>query len=147
MSTLAITQSGDLALTYNARGQGNLALVSDPVVAGLIKLRNRFVFFLGEWFLDTRIGTPWFQYVLVKNPDLAVVRRMIRAVIESCPVIASCDSVDLSYNPSARTLSFTFAATANDGRTVTGGSGVPFIVDGKALGAPSATGNTSNGAG
>jgi hypothetical protein len=133
-----MTAGGDLALVYSATGRSNLAIVVDPAVAKAIKLRNRFLLFLGEWFLDTRIGVPYFQFLFVKNPDVALVRRMLRRVIESVGFLVA--SLDLAYDPSKRTLMFTFSAT--DGpRVIEGGSGVPFIVDGKGIDAPSATSN------
>lgn len=138
MSAFQMTPDGDLALTYADTGRSNLAIVTDPVIAKAIKLRNRFLLFLGEWFLDTRIGVPYFQFLFVKNPDVALVRRMLRRVIESVGFLVA--SIDLTYDPSARTLSFTFQAT--DGpRKIEGGSGTPFIVDGKGIDAPSATAN------
>lgn len=138
MSAFQMTGDGDLALVYASTGRSNLAIVADPSVAKAIKLRNRFLLFLGEWFLDTRIGVPYFQFLFVKNPDVALVRRMLRRVIESVGFLV--ETLDLTYDPSARTLAFTFSAT--DGpRKIEGGSGTPFIVDGKGIDAPSATAN------
>jgi hypothetical protein len=131
MSTFLQEPDNDLALRLNARGKKSLVLVKDEVVAGTIKLRNRLQLFLGEWFLDTRIGVPYYQVVLVKNPDLSLVRRMFTKVILSIPVLATVPSLVFSYDKRTRAAGFTFTAYASDGRKVTGGSGEPFIVAGR----------------
>ena len=141
MSTLSITQTGDLALVFNARGKMNLRVERDEVIAGAIKIRNRFVLYLGEWFKDTRIGVPYFQLVFRKNPDLAVVRRLFQRVIASVPIVSSVGPIVLTFDPTTRNLSMEFSATADPNRTITGGTGVPFIVDGKAIASESATNN------
>lgn len=122
-STLAATQQHDIKLTH-----GKATLETDPVIVGAIKLRNRLLLFLGEWFLDTRIGFPWFQYVLIKNPVLGVIRRVITKTILSTPPFVSVPELVLDYRPETRTLTFYFQAVAQDGRVLFGGSDKPFIV-------------------
>lgn len=34
--------------------------------------------FLGEWFLDTGFGVPYFEEILVKNPNTMIIREIIR---------------------------------------------------------------------
>lgn len=114
----------DLVLTAT----GRLQLETDPVVAASLKLKHRFQFFKGEWFLDTRIGAPYFTTVYVKNPDVELIRRMVRRIILSCPPITTVKKVDVFYLPKPRLCAFEFQATAEDGRTVSGGPGQPYIV-------------------
>ncbi len=101
---------------------------TDPVVAAAVKLKHRLQFFLGEWFLDTRLGVPYFSVVFVKNPKIEVIRRMFRRIILSCPPITEVPKLDIFYLSSERKLIYEFVATAADGRTITGGSGQDFIV-------------------
>lgn len=125
MASTFMTDGNDFALSVN----GRLVLETDPVVAAAIKLKHRFQFFKGEWFLDTRQGIPYFTTILgVKKPNIEIIRRMIRRIILSCPPITAIPRLDVYYLPSARKLTFEFEATADDGRTVSGGSGKPFIV-------------------
>ena len=42
------------------------------------RLTVRFKFFLGEWFLDTRQGIPYFRDILVKNPNISLVQSIFR---------------------------------------------------------------------
>lgn len=128
MSTFLQTIDGDLDLTG-----GRLTLVKDPVWHAAIKLRNRFLFSQGEWFLDTRLGVPYYSVILVKNPDLGVVRRVFTEVILSVsPVIDTVDEMNLDVQPD-RTLRMTFKCTAVDGQTIEGGLGQPFLVNGEPL--------------
>lgn len=125
-STLATDQANDIKLT-----NGRASLETDALIVGAIKLRNRLQFFLGEWFLDTRLGFPWFQYVLIKNPDLGIIRRLFLKAILATEPFQDVPELILKYQPETRRLSFYFSAIAKDGRTVTGGSDSPFIVQDK----------------
>lgn len=42
------------------------------------RLTVRYKFFLGEWFLDTRQGIPYFRDILVKNPNLSLIQSVFR---------------------------------------------------------------------
>lgn len=128
MSTLARTPAGDLALVTQANGKKNLSILTDKATACAIKLADRFRIWLGEWFLDTRIGVPYIQTVFVKRPSLSAIRQLFRTIILTTPPIASCDDLQLNYNAARRTLAYSFRATTNDGAIITGGSGQPFIV-------------------
>jgi hypothetical protein len=139
VATFYETDANDWSLAVNAKGKLSPVLETDPVIAGGIKLYNRLQFFLGEWFLDQRQGIPYFQEILVKNPDRAVIVRLLRRVILSVPVIASVPVVELEYDPKTRKASFYFEALAADGRKISGGIGAPFIVDGRDLSAATAT--------
>ena len=120
------TDDTDLLLDENKR----LVIERDPVVAAAYKLRNRLQFFKGEWFLDTRVGVPYYDEVFIKNPSLAIIRRLVRRIILSCPPIVAVRKLDMFFLRKERALVYNFEATAEDGRTVSGGSGQPFIVSG-----------------
>jgi hypothetical protein len=93
--------TGDLQLTSGAEG-----------IAQHIRIRLRF--FLAEWFLDTRLGIPYFQRILVKNPGTAVVRSILRDVIVSTPGVASMNNFVTDYVGATRTLSVAFTAITTD---------------------------------
>lgn len=126
MATTFATNAGnnDWALSSN----GRLMIEEDPVVAAAISLKHKLQFFLGEWFLDTRQGVPYFQVVYVKNPDLELIRRLVRRIILSCPPISNVRTLNVFFISKERRAAFNFEATAEDGRTVTGGTDTPFIV-------------------
>lgn len=55
--------NNDLALTSDAQSGG-----SDPVQQDILQALRTY---LNEWYLDNTIGMPWYQQILVKNPDLS----------------------------------------------------------------------------
>ena len=124
MSTFAQTTDNDLALD-----KGQLVLVTDVASEVAIVLRNRFKFVKGEYFLDTRIGVPYFDVILVKNPSVLLVRRVFRDVIMSVQGVKQIIDLKVSLNAKTRKLSFSFRVQADNGKIITGGSGQPFIVE------------------
>lgn len=78
-------------------------------------LAIRLRFFLGEWFLDLRVGIPYFESILLKNPNLITVQSVFREAILETPGVASISRFDLDVNASTRvlTLEFTVIKTAD----------------------------------
>jgi hypothetical protein len=69
--------------------------------------------FQGEYFLDTTAGLPYFQEILVKNPDVAQIRRRIADRIESVPGVAELVSLTLDFDRPNRTLAVRFTITTD----------------------------------
>lgn len=110
MSDIAIDPvTGDLDLTG-----GDLNIV-DGVDAIAQHVRIRLRTFLGEWFLDQRIGVPYYQQILVKNPATNTVRRILQEVVATTPGIVSVDDFSTDYDGPTRVLSVRFTATADGG--------------------------------
>ena len=109
MADIALDTDGDILIEDDA-----LVLVEgdDAIVQ---HLQIRFKFFLGEWFLDTRIGVPYFDEILIKNPDLNRVRGIYRQTILTTPGIASLETFELDLDAATRTLKVTFRARKADG--------------------------------
>lgn len=124
MSSLAQSSDNDLQIT-----NGQLTVVTDLSECIARKLQNRFQLFRGEWFLDTRIGVPYYEAVLVANPDLGVIRQIFTQVITSVEGVADVQDIELDFDRSTRELSFSFRALADTGATITGGSEQDFIVE------------------
>lgn len=124
MSAIALTVDGDLDFST-----GNLRVLTDAAECLAQKLRQRYRMLRGEWFLDVRQGVPYLEFILVKNPNIGVVRGVLRKVLETTDGIASIDAFDFSYDPALRTASFSFRVTTTTGAVITGGSDQPFIVE------------------
>lgn len=122
MSTFLTASDNDLLLV-----EGSLVVESDPVTEAAISLYQKFQMFLGEWFLDSRIGVPYFEVVFVKNPDTDLIKRLVTRILMSEEIIVDAQ-VTVYYLPAERMAAFEFVATADDGREIVGGSGKPFIV-------------------
>lgn len=104
MSDIKLTTAGDIDLTT-----GDLILLEGPDAIGQ-HLRIRFSFFLGEWYLDTRIGIPYFQTILKKGARLNVVRAIFQKVILDTPGVEGLRYLDLDYEGTTRALTVTFDA-------------------------------------
>lgn len=92
------------------------------------RLAARFQFFLGEYFLDTRQGIPYFRDVFVKFPNLELIRSIFRKVILTTPGVLQLDKFELDYNDSARQLTFTFSARVEGGTVTVNPGDQDFLV-------------------
>jgi hypothetical protein len=143
MSTFAAGAGNDALLVPSPNaGKVTFALVTDEIFAGAQKLFQRGQMFEGEWFMDTRVGMPYFRLILVKNPNESIVRSVFTQWLLSVDVVAKVNRITLQFARAARRLGMDFSATMVDGRQMTGGWGRPFIISGTATNANSATNNS-----
>lgn len=88
-------------------------------------IRVRFV--LGEWFLDTRLGVPYLQRVLVSSPNLAAIQQLFTAVFLSVPYIDRVEGMKLTLDKARRRLRVDgFTLILSDGSRIIVAK--PFIV-------------------
>lgn len=97
----------DLLLTADANPNGTNNILQDVI--------QRLRFFLGEWFLDNTFGVPWYQQILVKNPDVSKINVLILNTIAGTPGIITVSSYSFKTNFSARTFKVSFAAQTTNG--------------------------------
>jgi hypothetical protein len=107
--TLLQTPAGDLDMS---RGLRLTESVSQFVAQ---RVRSRLLFFLGEWFLDTRLGIPFFLKVYVSNPDISLITSLFRRVIETTPGVKALEVFRVSFIKRERTLRVTAKVRAEDG--------------------------------
>lgn len=131
MSAFAQTSTGDLDIS-----SGNLRVEQDIPQCTAWKLTNLFSFFKGEWFRDQRQGVPYFQYVMVSNPNLPLIGTIFERVIRSAPAVAAVPSIALNFQSRQRTLGAAFTAVTDSGAVIQGGIGTPFIVAIRPPGSP-----------
>lgn len=96
---------------------GDLLIVRD-LAAIRQEADCRLRFRLAEWFLDVTVGVPYLQSILVKAPNLAAIRTVLRDEILLCVGIRSLTRLDLDYNASTRVLTVTWSATTDLGELV-----------------------------
>ena len=105
--------TGDLDLS-----SGDIQIVDGAnAVAQHVRIRLRTLF--GEWFLDRRIGVPYFQRILIKNPGTNVVNRILRQVVAETPGIVELREFTTEYEGVPRRLTVRFNAIADDGTNLT----------------------------
>lgn len=77
----------------------------------LITLR----FWLGEWFLDTRQGVPYLEYVLIKNPNMSHIRQILTEKIQSVEGVKSIVSLNFDFRRVTRELYIDFEVDTDYG--------------------------------
>ncbi|WP_304154230.1 hypothetical protein [Megamonas hypermegale] len=97
-----VLQNGDLIIIDNAER------VAQQI---LITLR----FWLNEWFLDTRQGVPYLEYILVKNPNMSHIRQILTQQIQSVEGVKDIVSLDLDFRRVTRELYVYFEADTDYG--------------------------------
>lgn len=99
--------NGDLALTADANPAG-----ANPILQDILQ---RLRFFLGEWFLDNSQGIPFYQQILVKNPDISKVEAIFRNVILGAPGVQQLTGFSISLNSLTRVSNITFSCLTTSG--------------------------------
>ncbi len=72
------------------------------------KLRIELRTFLGEWYLDTSKGMPYFERVFVKNPDFSLLDAIFKRKILSNPYVGELTFFEMSYDTELRKTLMTF---------------------------------------
>lgn len=115
--------TGDLELS----AAGDLQWISGgEAIAQHARIRLRF--FLGEWFLDETEGFPYWERVLVHNPDLVALTEAYRQTVAETPGMASVEKCELTFDRQSRTLTPDIEATTTDGTLLTATDFVPFVL-------------------
>lgn len=109
MAVFQVIPEGDLALE-----NGNFVFIDGSKLVRQTILA-RFRFFLGEWFLDTREGVPYYRDILVKSPDRSVVRSVFQQVLAGTPGVLDVLRFELLFDEAARTIRFSFEVQSTDG--------------------------------
>jgi hypothetical protein len=93
---------------------GDLMLIDNAErIAQQVKIKLKS--FLGEWFLDTIYGVPYWEDILVKNPSLGHIRNILRQQILDVDDVAAVTSLSLTLNSQSRTLTVDFVAETTYG--------------------------------
>lgn len=71
--------------------------------------------FLGEWFLDTTIGLPYFDEILTKNPDSTRIQAIFRKKIMGVVGVKEVERLSLEFHRKERTLVVSFSVRTNEG--------------------------------
>lgn len=107
---------------------GNMMTVEGrEAIAQHVKIRLRF--FKGEWALDTREGTPYWEQILIHGASESEVSEIFRRVVAETPGIASVRQVGISIDRQTRTLTVSrLEAVTTDGEKITADDFTAFIL-------------------
>ena len=117
MSTIKLDASGDVEIL-----NGKISLLnvdgSELLEETAQRLKLKLTTFLGTWFLDPRVGMPYYENVFIKNPRLSVLEAMFTEAIVSDEQVDFLNSLDLDFDNSTRKLSVVFQAVLLDGQVL-----------------------------
>ena len=102
MLDILLTRDGDLEISEN----GDIALTESIIQA----IRIRLLWFFQEWRFAPRYGVPYYEEILIKNPNLARVRRIIRNEILSVEGVSSVKHITVNYDKPSRVAMISYAA-------------------------------------
>lgn len=112
MSDLKLDSTGDLQIT-----DGDLVLTTTTDRIDQY-VRQRLQTFLGEFFLDTRVGVPYFEHILKKRIDPIVIDSILKKEIIETPGVTEITEFDLDLDSQTRTLTLNFRARTTDGTDI-----------------------------
>lgn len=121
MTTSPYMVDGDIAVASDGT-QRWTALVAEDTQQ---RLQAKYGLFLGEWFLDTREGVPYYRDVLKRGPNMTVVRSVLQKVATDDPAVENVTRFDVVLDAATRRLSVEFTAQLTSGEVLEVG---PFIV-------------------
>lgn len=110
MSSIKLDSSGDIDFTNGQMTILNLNR-AEYLEETAQRLRLKLKTFLGEWFLDDRVGMPYREYFLIKNPRPSVMRAIFRETIINDEQVDRLDDLSLDYDGQTRSLTMAFSAT------------------------------------
>ncbi|HCW20978.1 hypothetical protein [Achromobacter sp.] len=108
---LALTPDHDLDLDLLGR-----ASFVDGAERVAQQVKVTLLAFLGEWFLDTTFGVPYFESILVKGPDRASIEAILRARIQAVPGVQRVRRLGLEIERELRILRVSYDADTAAGR-------------------------------
>ncbi len=83
------------------------------------RLDENFSFFLGEYFLNRRLGIPYFEQVIGKKPDFALLQTLLSRAAGQTLGVASVPSFRVAFDRSTRKASPSFSTVLTDGSEIT----------------------------
>lgn len=106
---LKLNDAGDLDLDASGRATliGGAAQIAQQV-------RLTLLIFLGEWFLDTTFGMPYFQSILGKGRSVYEIEAIVRQRVRAVPGVQMVGVINAKVDPVLRRLSVVIQDIATD---------------------------------
>lgn len=116
MTQIRQTDDGDIQITNN-----KFSLTSNNSDEEISqRLKQRLKTFLGEWFLDSTIGIPYFQAVFVKGTPPEIIDGIFKDEIIGTRGVKSLNRFDsIEYDPATRVAQISFDVTTINGNNLT----------------------------
>jgi hypothetical protein len=92
-----------------------------PLATGIDQIAQnlniRLRFFLGEWYLNTLVGIPYYQYFFIKNPNQIQVETFLKNEINGTPGVTEITQFASNYDGPTRSFEVEFTASTVAGTT------------------------------
>lgn len=105
-------ETNDLLIT-----NGDLSIV-DGTDAIAQDLQQTLQVWLGEWFLNTAVGIPFKQQILVKNPIIDLVQADIINAAKNVPGITEIQEIAMEYDNANRAITMSIVALDSNGEVI-----------------------------
>jgi hypothetical protein len=99
---------------------GNLKFTSNDGEYISQKIENLLLFFQGEWWLNEDLGLPYYESILVKNPDFNLISTIFKEEILTIEEVETIEKFEVDYDNSLRKLTIFFAVKTTSGDTIEG---------------------------
>lgn len=113
MSDLRMGQDNELVLV-----NGDLVLTTTDMDNIYQNIKQNLRIFKGEWFLDRTLGLPYFESILIKNPNSALVATLYKNKILETKGVTKLNAFSMEFDSASRQLSVTFEATITTGEVL-----------------------------
>lgn len=98
------------AATHDLAKQDSDLLLIDNAERVAQQIKIKLKWFLNEWFLDTTGGMPYFEYILVKNPNITTIRNIFRKQILEVDDVSKVNLLTATLNRQTRELTVEYEA-------------------------------------
>lgn len=96
-------------------GQATVTYTQSEIVAQRLKIT--LFTFLGEWFLDTSVGVPYFQQVLGKGRSKSAIDVIFQSIIAADPGVIEIKEFSSTLDSGARGYEMTFSVRVSKTET------------------------------
>lgn len=104
-------------LAFDESGRLSWA-TGDALIRQRIEIRLRTE--TGEWTYDTGLGLPYRRSILVKNPDMVLIRGLIVSQVKKVPGVRKVLALNPVFNKTTRHLTITFKVLTENSTTIEG---------------------------
>jgi hypothetical protein len=104
---ILLAPDGDLSVSE----YGDISLTDSVGQAVRVRLR----WFLNEWRFAPEFGVPYFEEILVKNPNLERIRRIVRDEALSVNEVTDAKNITVSADKASRTAKITLDIVTAEG--------------------------------
>jgi hypothetical protein len=94
---------------------GQVRLTDGVPEAAAQRIAISLLMFTGEWFLDLAAGVPYYEEVLIKNPDLDLIRALFRRKVAEDAYVVDVPRCEVTFNNATRALTVEFDARLREG--------------------------------